>query len=70
MGMTPRVPVVLTPHEEERNRFIPTAMKFANKQFGASCKAKGKPELEAWRAKWNFTFHQKMNKLWNERSKV
>ncbi len=70
MGMIPKIPVILTPYEKERSRFIPIAEKFANKQYGASCKSKKQPEQEAWRAKWNLTYHKKMNKLWNERSKV
>jgi len=45
----------------KRDALIPAAMKYANKLCGVKCKNRESPE--AWAAKWNFAYHQKMNEL-------
>jgi len=47
---------------EERNKLIPTAVKFANNLFGK--KHPAGVDNERWANGWNLAYHGEMNKLW------
>ena len=54
----------------QRNSLIHEAVRFADSKHGFSGKLQ---DNETWAAKWNYTYHQKMNELWaafNKKQKV
>jgi hypothetical protein len=53
-------------YEAERNKLIPEAERFANKQFGVRFKGGSEPEREEWTRNWNMTFHRKVERLYWE----
>ena len=55
-------------YARERNTLIPQAEAFANKKCKAKFPGGNEKAREAWAAKWNFCFHEKMTKLWRERN--
>jgi hypothetical protein len=61
-------------YERERNAFIPTAEKCANKKFKKPTQGedrlKYEKELDVYNIRWNKCFHQEMNRLWTERNAV
>ena len=57
-------------YEIQRDELIPTAERFANKQFGVRFKGGSQTEREQWSADWNFCYHQKMNRLWAEKRRM
>ena len=59
---------MMTDYEIERNALIPAAEAFADKKCGAKCKGKTEKERVFWAAKWNRSFHDRMNQLWGERN--
>ena len=54
-------------YARERNALIPEAEAFANKKCKTKFPGGNEKAREAWAAKWNFTFHNRVNKLWRER---
>jgi len=52
---------------QERNRFIPYAVAYANQQHGnrypAGCNAR---QREDWYIAWNHTYFAEMDRLWRE----
>jgi len=55
-------------YARERNALIPEAEAFANKKCKAKFPGGNEKARVAWAAKWNRSFHEKMTKLWRERS--
>ena len=54
-------------YARERNALIPEAEQFANKKCKAKFPGGNEKAREAWAAKWNRTYHNRMTKLWRER---
>ncbi|MFH1664902.1 MAG: hypothetical protein ABIA77_02025 [Candidatus Omnitrophota bacterium] len=53
-------------YARERNTLIPAAETFANKKCKAKFPVGNEKAREAWAAKWNRSFHDRMTKLWRE----
>ena len=52
-------------YEEQRNSLIPAAKQIANNKHGKSAGDVEDDERERWCNMWNFTFHSKMDELYN-----
>jgi len=60
-----------TSYIEERNQFIPTAEKLADRKHGATPpRSSDKKSAEKWAADWTLTFHTEMERLWEAHAKM
>ncbi len=53
-------------YRKQRESLVPIAEEFADRQFGKKHGRKGLESKEVYAQKWNYCFHQKMNRLWTE----
>ena len=67
-SMKKRLTALIDPeYERAVNKLIPTAVKFANKQFGKGYPKGSVRSKEVWAEKWNLCFHRKREALYRER---